>query len=585
MEFQDIFPLKFKYSFEDYRSLMRCILMKSLYDSDVKSSSRYQGMYKGNYFNECWSIKFGFYGGIYGIVLREVKEDAGVFELYYFPSANDELLGSVSLFEAVLAGESEFLTKVRNFSAHEELLNNFGVTTIYLKPQERGIALSFKTKLRDRSYAKDGVRIEGKQIIAKEELDKNFPCFRVSLAFMNFLHIALCKIYEPRYESFEIYKKAAHAVIYDKDRNLKSKADPLCGEIFVNLIYGAEGASDGRFKFDDRSFKKLPSSAPLFKFLLRLAKENKKQIFMQGGERPNFFIITGYLGSGKTKFIQNFIEHETAQNRFTGIIQNEIGKIGLDGALLDAKYALVEIDEGCVCCSMAGQIKLAISQLKPKKPDSIVLETTGVANPFNILSELNEIKDAVNLCAIVTVVDGANFLNERDRSKIMLEQIKAADVIVLNKIDLISSEQKERIRQALIQNNRCAEIFETVGAELNPNYLLYRQSDTSYMASVLLEGKMHATHEDEGIVSFKKDLPEGIDRQNFIKFMSDIPENFYRIKGLASFKDDEAQYVVQFVGGKFEITPFSDRKRCDNFLVFIGRGIKQSAFLTDLFRA
>ena len=584
MEFQDIFPLKFKYSFEDYRSLMRCILMKSLYDSDVKSSSRYQGMYKGNYFNECWSIKFGFYSGIYGIVLREVKDDAGVFELYYFPSANDELLGNVSLFEAVLAGESEFLTKVRNFSAHEELLNNFGVATIYLKPQEQGIALSFKTKLRDRSYAKDGVRIEGKQIIAKEGLDKNFPCFRVSLAFMNFLHIALCKIYEPRYESFEIYKKAARAVIYDKDRNLKSKADPLCGEIFVNLIYG-EDASDGRFKFNDKSFKKLPGSAPMSKFLLRLAREDKKQIFMQGGERPNFVIVTGYLGSGKTKFIQNFIEHETAQNRFTGIIQNEIGKIGLDGALLDAKYALVEIDEGCVCCSMAGQIKLAISQLKPKKPDSIVLETTGVANPFNILSELNEIKDAVNLCAIVTVVDGANFLNERDRSKIMLEQIKAADVIVLNKIDLISLEQKERIRQILIQNNRCAEIFETVGAELNPNYLLYRQSDTSYMASVLLEGKMGATHEDEGIVSFKKDLPEDIDRQNFIKFMSDIPENFYRIKGLASFKDDEAQYVVQFVNGKFEITPFSDRKCCDNFLVFIGRGIKQSAFSTDLFRA
>ena len=583
MEFQDIFPLKFKYSFEDYRSLMRCILMKSLYDSDVKSSSRYQGMYKGNYFNECWSIKFGFYSGIYGIVLREVKDNAGVFELYYFLSANDELLGNVSLFEAVLAGETDFLAKVRNFSAHEELLNNFCVATIYLKPQEQGMALSFKTKLRDRSYAKDGVRIEGKQIIAKEGLDKNFPCFRVSLAFMSFLHIALCRIYEPRYESFEIYKKAARGVIYDKDRNLESKEDPLCGEIFVNLIYGAEDASDGRFKFDDRSFKKLPSSAPLFKFLLRLAKEDKKQIFMQGGERPNFFIITGYLGSGKTKFIQNFIEHETAQNRFTGIIQNEIGKIGLDGALLDAKYALVEIDEGCVCCSMAGQIKLAISQLKPKKPDSIVLETTGVANPFNILSELNEIKDAVNLCAIVTVVDGANFLKERDRSKIMLEQIKAADIIVLNKIDLISSEQKERIRQILFQNNRCAEIFETIGAELNPNYLLYRQSDTSYMASVLLEGKMGATHEDEGIVSFKKDLPEGIDRQNFIKFMSDIPENFYRIKGLASFKGDEAQYVVQFVGGKFEIPPFSDCKRCDNFLVFIGRGIKQSAFSTDLF--
>lgn len=207
MEFQDIFPLKFKYSFEDYRSLMRCILMKSLYDSDVKSSSRYQGMYKGNYFNECWSIKFGFYSGIYGIVLREVKEDAGVFELYYFPSANDELLDNVSLFEAVLAGGPEFLTKVRNFSAHEELLNNFCIATIYLKPQERDIALSFKTKLRDRSYAKDGVCVEGKQIIAKEGLDKNFPCFRVSLAFMNFLHIALCKFTSRATRALKFTKK------------------------------------------------------------------------------------------------------------------------------------------------------------------------------------------------------------------------------------------------------------------------------------------------------------------------------------------------------------------------------------------
>ncbi|QKG28797.1 GTPase YejR, G3E family protein [Campylobacter sp. RM16187] len=580
MDLKDIFPIQFNYGFDDYRMLMRSILIKSLYDSQVKALSHYKGMHKSNYFNECWTMKFGFSEGVYGLILSEVKNSEAIFILYYFPSCSEYLLDNSSLFEAMVSSKEGYAEKIRNFSSYEELFNNFIIAKIYVKVESNGIFLSLKTKLKDRIYAKDGVCIDGKQIIKKGGIDKNFPSFKTSLAFVNFIHLAISGIYEPDFNSLKIYKKEGEAIHYSNSLKLNTKKDIFSSEICLNMLYGK---SDKNYLFDESGFKILKNNSCMYKFLINLKKESKNLALSTQKDRANFFIITGFLGSGKTKFLQNFIEYETAQNRFTGVIQNEIGKIGLDGQLVDANYATIEIDEGCVCCSMAGQIKMAVAKLNEKKPDTILLETTGVANPFNLLSELNEIKDIVNLCSIVTVVDGANFLREYKKSKIVLEQVKAADVILLNKIDLITSGEKDKILQILTKNNRCAEIFETINSELNPNFLLYNQSQTSYIASLMIEGKIHATHLNEGIVSFKKDLREYIDKERFINYIKQLPENFLRIKGVISFENDKAQYVFQFVNSRFDITLFDREKRCDNFLVFIGRDVDEEFYFPQEF--
>lgn len=580
MDLKDICPIKFNHEFDDYRMLMRSILMKSLYDSQIKALSHYKGMHKSNYFNECWTMKFGFSEGVYGLILSEVKNGEAIFVLYYFSSCSENLLDNNSLFEAMVASKEGYREKIRNFSSYKELFNNFIIAKIYVKVENEGIFLSLRTKLKDRIYSKDGVVIDGKQVIKEGEIDKNFPSFRASLAFVNFMHLAISGIYESDFNSLKIYKKDGEAICYSNSLELNTKKDIFSSEFHINMLYGK---SDKDYLLNEGGFKVLKNSSCLYKFLINLKNESKNLALSAQKDRANFFIITGFLGSGKTKFLQNFIEHETAQNRFTGVIQNEIGKIGLDGQLLDANYATVEIDEGCVCCSMAGQIKMAVAKLNEKNPDTILLETTGVANPFNLLSELNEIKDVVNLCSIVTVVDGANFLSEYKRSKIVLEQVKAADVILLNKIDLITSTEKNKILQILTKNNRCAEIFGTINSELNPNYLLYNQSQTSYIASIMIEGKMHATHLNEGIVSFKKDLSDSIDKEKFIDYIRQLPENFLRIKGVISFENDKAQYVFQFVNGKFDITLFDREKRCDNFLVFIGRDVDEEFYFPQEF--
>ena len=150
-------------------------------------------------------------------------------------------------------------------------------------------------------------------------------------------------------------------------------------------------------------------------------------------ERPPLIILTGFLGSGKTSFLQHFIEYQTQRSRFVAVIQNEIGEVGLDGKLLD--YTVTEIDEGCVCCSLAGNLKQAVRGiLESFSPDTIILETSGLANPLNLLEEMSELGEVVRFDTTVTLVDVLNLESTLSDYRIAVDQIRAADVIVLNKL-------------------------------------------------------------------------------------------------------------------------------------------------------
>ena len=97
-------------------------------------------------------------------------------------------------------------------------------------------------------------------------------------------------------------------------------------------------------------------------------------------QRPPLILLTGFLGSGKTSFLQHFIEYQTQRSRFVAVIQNEVGEVGLDGKLLD--YQVTEIDEGCVCCSLVGNLKRAVQGILSQfQPDTIILETYRGGQP------------------------------------------------------------------------------------------------------------------------------------------------------------------------------------------------------------
>jgi G3E family GTPase len=297
-------------------------------------------------------------------------------------------------------------------------------------------------------------------------------------------------------------------------------------------------------------------------------------------ERPPLIILTGFLGSGKTSFLQHFIEYQTQRSRFVAVIQNEIGEIGLDGKLLD--YTVTEIDEGCVCCSLAGSLKRAVQGiLENFSPDYIILETSGLANPLNLLEDTAELGEVVRFDSTVTLVDALNLEAALADTPIAADQIRVADVVVLNKRDLVDDARLETVRRRVREINPRAPQFCTTQGDLNPA-LIFDADDSagldptrekSAAGPVRQEvSPMHPTHVEAGLWFKSMRLHRALDREKFMQAVGSLPSSVFRAKGLLDFADSDETMLFQYVCGRFELSVFPKQGVRDRFLTFIGKG-------------
>ncbi len=589
MHIDNLYPVSFKHSTKDFNALMRSILIKASYDGLLKKQTGYKGMYLNEEAHECWTLKFEQYSGIFGLILISNKKKIGEFKVFYFPAPDEEIVDKLSIGEAYITQSKDYIDKIREFSKHEDLLARFSIATIYLhvNSRDRSFFLFYESNFRDKIYAKDGLTHpfqENTVLIEKNGIDKNFPSFRYLFVFMNFLNTTISFIMKSSPQIFEVYKAKGNFLTYDKKYVFCEKKTKSLIKIFVLLAYGKDNFNDTlRQIVNMQQIKKIPKSS-IFHTLFKDGLNAKKNIFSKKSDnlKPTLVVVTGFLGSGKTNFLQNYIEYETEKNRFVGIVQNEIGKTGLDGRLVDYDYSLVEMDEGCVCCSLSGQLRSAISILMKKSiPNTILLETTGVANPFNLLSELHELEDMIDLEAIVTIVDAKNAMELFEKYEIFKDQIKAADVILLNKSDLVKKSELEKIGKLLKNNNKCANIIKTVRANIHPNLIKANLTQTtSQIATLISEEEEHKRdHVNEKISSIKIDIAKPLNMENFSKYLKSIPKNIFRIKGIVNFQNHQNSFVVQFVNGSFEFVEQENPNKTQTFLIYIGQDINKNSII------
>ena len=595
MNIHALYPATFDGTPESFNALLRTLLIRGTYDTILKKITGYKGMYLYQQSKECWTVKFDNFAGIFGILFAALHEDVGVFHLYYFPSPNESMLDKFSLAEAITVQDEAYLEKVREFALHPALFRQFHIATLslHVSLQNQSLWLFYETHIRERVYAKEGVidpRSEEKTyLIEPEGLDKDLPSFRLLLPLMNFLNTAITRMSLCAPSYFKLFKASKASVAYDSVGNFSDVKDGASAKILIALGYG-EGdfvtltervlvGHHAEVVHEAMSLNCFLQKAPWYDVSDAI---RPTMSFTNATNRPKFIVVTGFLGSGKTNFLQNYIEYETEKNRFVGIIQNEIGKTGLDGKLLDYTYSLVELDEGCVCCSLAGQLRMGVNTLMQTiAPDTIILETTGVANPFNLLAELHELEDIVDFEAIVTVVDGANALYLYDEFRVFKDQIRSADVILLNKIDQMSEAQIDSVKAMLEENNRCAKIILTKQCDIHPNLL--RNSvvaSTSQIASLISEEEKNpaskSTHVQDGISSIKIPLSKSLNREKFRDYLEKLPKNIFRLKGIVAFEEEANQYVVQYVNGIFEFVEQQSEQRNESFLVYIGKNLEKS---------
>ena len=327
-------------------------------------------------------------------------------------------------------------------------------------------------------------------------------------------------------------------------------------------------------------------------------------------------VLTGYLGAGKTTLLNRILSENHGKKY--AVIVNEFGEIGIDNDLIiGADEEVFEMNNGCVCCTVRGDLVRILDGLMKRKGkfDAIIVETTGLADPAPVAQTFfidENVGRKTRLDAVVTVAD-AKWLKERLKDAPEAKnQIAFADVILINKTDLVSPEELADVEGRIRAINPYARVHRTERAQIPLSEILDRNAfDLDRILDIepdfLGAGDDHDHHHDHdqhddhghdhahnhgGLkhyhdeemqsVSIKTDKP--LDPDKFFPWVQNLVQtegpNILRCKGILSFKNDDDRFVFQGVhmilDGDHQRPWNKDEKR-DSRLVFIGRNLPEEA--------
>ncbi|MCY3566445.1 MAG: GTP-binding protein, partial [Gammaproteobacteria bacterium] len=181
-------------------------------------------------------------------------------------------------------------------------------------------------------------------------------------------------------------------------------------------------------------------------------------------------ILTGFLGSGKTTLLNRILREDHGKR--IAVIENEFGEVGIDHELvIDADEEIFEMSNGCICCTVRGDLIRVLGNLMKRRDkfDYVLVETTGLADPGPVAQTFfmdDEIRSEYALDGIVTLVDAAHIEQQLGRSDESTEQIAFADVLVLNKTDLVNGEALDGLEARLREMNRMTQVVRSKQADV-----------------------------------------------------------------------------------------------------------------------
>jgi G3E family GTPase len=268
-------------------------------------------------------------------------------------------------------------------------------------------------------------------------------------------------------------------------------------------------------------------------------------------------IITGPLGSGKTTLLRHLLD---STSRKLAIIMNEFGEIAIDSKIIEGKHIrLAELGGGCVCCSLRGEFEAAVKELiDTVDPEAIVLEATGVAEPEALVFDIQENLPQVRLDGVITVIDADGLLQFPSLGHTSRMQIESADLLLLNKIDLVSETALSQLEQKLGRINEVAPIFRTHRCQIDPDLLFGLGRERK----VAPPQHIHQLEFD----SFCYSSSAIFNQDKFEKFAAQLAPDVYRAKGFIRFAGSTC--LFNFVAGRWDFEPFA---RETTELVFIGK--------------
>ncbi|QWW67275.1 GTP-binding protein [Rhizobium sp. WYJ-E13] len=338
-------------------------------------------------------------------------------------------------------------------------------------------------------------------------------------------------------------------------------------------------------------------------------------------------VLTGYLGAGKTTLLNRILSE--SHGKKYAVIVNEFGEIGIDNDLIvESDEEIYEMNNGCVCCTVRGDLIRVVEGLmrRPGRFDGIIVETTGLADPVPVAQTFfmdDDVRAKTELDAVVALVDAKHLPLRLKDSREAEDQIAFADVVIINKTDLVTPEELAQIDDIVRAINPAARVYKTSrsgvdiarvldqGAfnleralENDPHFLEHghddhvcgpdcdhdhHHHDHDHDHHHHHHGEMSAIH-DVTVQSVSLRGGE-MNPERFFPWIQKITQtqgpNILRLKGIIAFKDDAERYVVQGVHMIIEgdhQRPWKEGEKHETRLVFIGRDLDR-AKLEESFKA
>jgi G3E family GTPase len=319
--------------------------------------------------------------------------------------------------------------------------------------------------------------------------------------------------------------------------------------------------------------------------------------------KARILLLGGFLGAGKTTLLKRILSWEADLSE-TVVLVNEFGDIGIDGALLkESGSNVIELTSGCICCTLSADLHLSLTRLWNRfRPRRILIEASGVADPKSITTVLQapKIGQHMALKKIVTVLDADIWGARQIFGQLFYNQLEMADLILLNKIDLMAAEKIPQFLREIHDVIPDCQVVPTIHCGIDPETLWNRTrpkmtglKPIEFFQPLSLNGKsvtrdLHPAgqaHDSQRVKSINFVMfsfrDSGIfDENRFKNFIRGLPWELFRIKGTVRFAD--RLEMLNFVGGKSEWFPCQGE--AETRLAFIGWKINKEKTLEDLKR-
>jgi G3E family GTPase len=320
-------------------------------------------------------------------------------------------------------------------------------------------------------------------------------------------------------------------------------------------------------------------------------------------------IIAGFLGAGKTTLLNHILKSDHGLR--PAVLVNDFGKINIDAELIESvdDDGTINLSSGCICCSIRGDLINALAKLysKPNPPDYIIIECSGVSNPGEVVSTFMApvLKPFVNVDGIITVVDSEQVTSlSKKMAELARSQIELSTIIILNKIDLISKLELQKMKKWIRGVLPGARILEANHAQVPLEFILgvgnfdpikvhnneeIKKTETGPSSCTLNQEKAieENHHNVFSTVSYSSEEP--LNKESFRNLIQCLSPSIFRAKGIVNFgSSPDAPYIFQVVGRWAYLTPGANwikSKPCTHLVMIGEKGKLDEVALTDQINA